>query len=102
MGKGYVELPSYVIAFVGDMMKKLRLYGMVDCTPAQPDEVNRLVLTIPFNNTKYEYCYDGIQLIAKTMKKRGIWCHMVKYERVGKDDNMSFNYVFELRKLKDK
>jgi len=100
MGKGYIELPTYVTAFLGTMIEKLRLYGMIDCFPAQPNDVNKLVLTIPFNGVKYEYCYDGIDLISKTLKKRGIMCHMVKYERVGNGDDVKFNYKFELRKMK--
>jgi hypothetical protein len=54
----------------------------------------------------YAYCQDGIELIQKTLKRRGFNCEVSKYKIVklpnknGEGEQDGYSYEFKLSKAK--
>ena len=66
--KDMIDLPAYILCFLGIIMDKLEFYGFIDGKPGKLDTAPPSVLVIPIVSKKYQYCYDGIELIEKTLK----------------------------------
>jgi len=104
--KDMIDLPSYVLCFLGIIMDKLEFYGLIDGKPGKLDTSPPSALVVPIVSKKYRYCYDGIELIEKTLNRRGFNCKMEKYKTVVLDDKTTggkvdgYSYEYKLSKKK--
>jgi hypothetical protein len=103
--KDMVDLPSYVLCFLGIIMDKLEFYGLIEGKPGKSETSSPSVLVVPIVSRKFQYCYDAIELIEKTMKRRGFDCKMEHYKTIemdGKDGNKEKGYSYEYKLSKSK
>lgn len=103
--KETVDFPAYILCFLGIIMDKLEFYGLIDGKPGKLDSDAPETLVIPIVSRKYPYCFDGIELIRKTMKRRGFDCTMAKYKvDTIKDPNGNpcegYSYEYKITKAK--
>ena len=103
--KDMVDLPAYILCFLGIIMDKLEFYGFIDGKPGKLGTAPPSVLVIPIVSKKYQYCYDGIELIEKTLKRRGFDCKMEHYKTIDIDDKdgsktKGYSYEYKLSRSK--
>jgi len=102
---GIVDLPNYVLSFLGVILDKLEFYGLIESKEKKIDTSTPSTLIIPFVSKDYPYCYGGVELIEKTLKRRGIDCKMEQYSTVDidKEDGTKtkgYKYKYKLTKIK--
>ena len=99
MGKGIlkVDLPEYVTAFLCAILDKLRESGFLNTNPDKTSDNTNNSFTIRISTKTKPYCYDGIELIKKTLSRKGINCSLMKYE---KEKGGVFVYEFLFTKKK--
>lgn len=100
MTKQTVDFPAYTLCFLGAIMDKLKLYGLIEGKGDKIVKETPSTLIVPIISKKYGYCYDGISLIEKTLKRRGFDCKMEHYKTIDvqeKDGNMTKGYSYEYR-----
>lgn len=103
--KDAVDLPAYTLCFLGVIMKKLEFYGLIDGKEGKSGTDAPTTLIIPIVSKKFQYCYDGIELIEKTINRRGFCCKMEHYKVVDvdeKDGSKSKGYSYEYKISKTK
>jgi len=103
--KEMVDFPAYVMCFLGIIMKKLEFYGLIDGKPNKLNEEPPSTLIIPIVSRNYKYCYEGISLVEKTIKRRGFDCKMSHYkiEDINeKDGTKTQGYSYEYKITKSK
>jgi hypothetical protein len=103
--KDTVNFPEYNLCFLGILVEKLETYGLIG-KPKTGAEAPT-VLNVPVISRNYPYCYDAIELIRKTLKRRGVDCEMSSYqvttlENKGKEggEQKGYSYMFKLKKAK--
>lgn len=102
--KEMVDLPEYVLCFLGVIFNKLEFYGLIDGNSSINKEDAPTTLVIPIHTKTYKYCYDAIGLIEKTLKRRGFTCRMTHYkpeEEKDDDGNVISLYSYEYKITKD-
>jgi len=102
--KEMVDLPEYVLCFLGVIMNKLEFYGLIDGKASKISEDAPTTLIVPIRSKKYKYCYDAIELIEKTLKRRGFTCRMTHYkpeEEKDDDGEVISLYSYEYKITKD-
>ena len=103
--KDTIDLPAYIICFLGIIMDKLEFYGFIDGKQGALDGMPPSTLVIPIVSKRYQYCYDAIELIEKTLKRRGFNCKMEHYKVIdidGKDGTKTKGYSYEYKLSKHK
>jgi len=98
--KDKIDFPAYTLCFLGIIMNKLEFYGLIDGKKGKIDTESPTTLVIPVVSRKFEYCYDGIELIKKTLKRRGFVCDMAHYKTIEideKDGTKSKGYSYEYK-----
>lgn len=98
--KETVDFPAYTLCFLGIIMNKLEFYGLIDGKKGKLDTDPPSTLVIPIVSRKFQYCYDGVELIEKTIKRRGFNCKMEHYKIVDideKDGTKSKGYSYEYK-----
>lgn len=105
--KDTVNFPEYNLCFLGILVEKLETYGLIG-KPKTGAEAPT-VLNVPVISRNYPYCYDAIELIRKTLKRRGVDCEMSSYqvttlENKGKEggEQKGYSYMFKLKKASNK
>ena len=104
--KEIIDFPEYNLCFLGIIINKLETYGLIDGKPSKTGVEPPSILVIPIVSRLYRYCYDGIELIKKTLQRRGFNCEMSKYKVVkiptadGTGEQDGFSYEFKLTKIK--
>jgi hypothetical protein len=105
--KDTVNFPEYNLCFLGILVEKLETYGLIG-KPKTGAEAPT-VLNVPVISRNYPYCYDAIELIKKTLKRRGVDCEMSSYqvttlENNGKEggEQKGYSYMFKLKKASSK
>ena len=104
--KDTVDFPAYNLCFLGIILNKLETYGLIDNKPSKIGVEPPSVLVIPVISRMYSYCFDGIELIKKTLNRRGFNCEMSKYKVVkvpsvsGDGEQDGYSYEFKLTKIK--
>lgn len=93
-----VDLPRYVTFFLNILIKKLRCCGYLDTKPETSAKGAGSSQTIKIKTKTMPHCYDGIELIKKTLVRKNINCSLMKYEKM--EDG--FYYEFLLSKRKNK
>ena len=103
--KDTVNFPEYNLCFLGILIEKLETYGLLGKSKTGADAPT--VLNVPVISRNFPYCYDGINLITKTLKRRGIDCEMTSYkvttlEKKGSEseEQKGYSYSFKLKKSK--
>ena len=76
--KDTVNFPEYNLCFLGILVEKLETYGLLG-RPKTGAEAPT-VLNVPIISRNYPYCFDAIELIRKTLKRRGVDCEMSSYQ----------------------
>jgi hypothetical protein len=106
--KDTVNFPEYNLCFLGILVEKLETYGLLGNVPKTGAEAPT-VLNVPVISRNYPYCYDAIELIKKTLKRRGVDCEMSSYqvttlENKGKEggEQKGYSYMFKLKKASNK
>ena len=102
MTKETVDLSAYVLCFLGVIMSKLEFYGFIDGKPSHVDTGAPNKLIIPIVSKKFKYCYDGIELITKTLKRRGFNCKMSRYKTAENKGETEYSYEYEITKMLEK
>jgi len=95
-----VDFPAYTLCFLGIIMNKLEFYGLIEGKPGKLDTEIPSTLVIPIVSRRYPYCYEGISLIEKTMKRRGFDCQMSHYKTIDideKDGSKTKGYSYEYK-----
>lgn len=105
MTKDMVDFPAYVLCFLGIIMNKLEFYGFIDGKPSKLESEAPSTLVIPIVSRKFKYCFDGIELIEKTLKRRGFDCKMNHYKTEEITDTngatcMGYSYEYKISKSK--
>jgi hypothetical protein len=105
--KDTVNFPEYNLCFLGILVEKLETYGLLG-RPKTGAEAPT-VLNVPIISRSYPYCYDAIELIRKTLKRRGVDCEMSSYqvttlESKSKEggEQKGYSYMFKLKKASNK
>lgn len=103
--KDTVDLSAYVLCFIKIIQKKLEFYGFIDGVPAKSGEQPPSTLVIPIVSRKFQYCYDAIELIEKTFRRKGFNCSMKYYKHIDIDEKdgsktKGFSYEYEISKIK--
>jgi len=104
--KDKVDFPAYNLCFLNVIINKLETYGMLSGKPSKIGVEPPSVLVIPIVSRAYSYCFDGIELIKKTLSRRGFTCEMSKYKVVkvptkdGEGEQNGYSYEFKLTKNK--
>lgn len=103
--KETVDLPAYVLCFLDIIMDKLEFYGLIDGKKNKSESEPPSTLIIPIVSRKYRYCYDGIELIEKTIKRRGFECKMNHYKTIDIDEKngtkgTGYQYEYKITKSK--
>ena len=80
--KEIIDFPEYNLWFLGIIINKLETYGLIEGKPSKTGVEPPSILVIPIVSRLYRYCYDGIELIKKTLQRRGFNCEMSKYKVV--------------------
>ncbi len=102
--KDMIDLPAYVLCFLGIIMNKLEFYGFIDGKPGKTETIPS-VLIIPIVSKRFQYCFDGIELVEKTIKRRGFNCKMEHYKTIDVDDKdgnkvKGYQYEYKISKAK--
>lgn len=106
--KDMVDFPAYNLCFLNVILNKLEMYGLIDGKPSSTGAEPPSILVIPVISRMYSYCFDGIELVTKTLKRRGFDCTMSKYKVVklqakeGEGEVDGFSYEFKISKLNSK
>lgn len=106
--KDKVDFPAYNLCFLNVILGKLETYGLIDGKPSQTGAEPPSILVIPIISRLYSYCFDGIELIKKTLKRRGFDCTLAKYKAVkipvkdGVGEQDAYSYEFKLSKIANK
>ena len=106
--KEMIDFPAYNLCFLNVIFNKLETYGLIDGKPSKTGAEPPNVLVIPVISRLYSYCHDGIELIQKTLKRRGFDCTCSKYKVVkvplkdGSGEQDGFSYEFKLTKIEKK
>ena len=104
--KDKVDFPAYNLCFLNVILNKLESYGLIDGKPSKTGAEPPSVLIIPVISRLYRYCFDGIELITKTLNRRGFDCTLSKYKVVkvqtkdGSGEQDGYSYEFKLSKKK--
>jgi hypothetical protein len=104
--KDKIDFPAYNLCFLNVILNKLETYGLIDGKPSKTGTEPPSVLIIPVISRLYSYCFDGLELIQKTLKRRGFDCVLNKYKVVeleakdGKGEQKGYSYEFRLTKTK--
>lgn len=101
--KDTVDFPAYTLCFLGIIINKLEFYGLIDGKSNKLGTEVPSTLVIPIVMKKYKYCYEGIDLIEKTLKRRGYNCKMEHYTVIDVDEKdgsktKGFKYEFKVSK----
>ena len=103
--KDTVNFPEYNLCFLGILVEKLETYGLIG-RPKTGSEAPT-VLNVPIVSRNYPYCYDAIELIRKTLKRRGVDCEMSSYQVTTLESNSKeggeqkgYSYKLKLKKAK--
>ena len=99
-----VDFPAYTLTFLGVLLDKLEFYGLIDGKPSKINTDAPSTLVVPIVSKKFKYCWDGIELIQKTLKRRGFNCKMEKYSVVDVDEkdgtkSEGYRYQYKLSKV---
>lgn len=102
--KDTVNFPAYNLCFLKILVDKLNTYGILgkSKTGAEPPSV----LNVPVVSRDFPYCFDGISLIQKTLKRRGIDCEMSSYKvttleaKEGEGETKGYSYMFKMKRAK--
>ena len=102
--KDTVDCPAYTICFLNIIMNKLELYGLIKGKNNRLEVEVPKTIVIPIVSRKLPYCYDGISLIEKTMKRRGFNCAMKHYKSIDIDEkdgtkSKGYSYEYEISKI---
>ena len=102
--KDKIDFPAYNLCFLNVILNKLETYGLIDGKPSKTGVEPPSILIVPVISRMYSYCYDGIELVTKTLKRRGFDCSMTKYKVVkvptkdGNGEQDGYSYEFKLSK----
>jgi hypothetical protein len=102
--KDMVDFPAYNLCFLSVILNKLETYGLIDGKPSKTGAEPPSILVVPVISRLYSYCFDGIELIKKTLSRRGFNCEMTKYKVVkvpvkdGEGEQDGYSYEFKLTK----
>ena len=103
--KDMIDFPAYTLCFLNIAMNKLESYGLIDGKPSTTGIEPPNVLLIPVVSRNFSYCQDGIDLITKTLKRRGFSFEVDNYKVVtleakdGKGEEKGYSYKLKLKKL---
>jgi hypothetical protein len=104
--KEMVDFPAYNLCFLNVIFDKLETYGLIDGKPSKTGAEPPSILVIPVISRMYSYCHEGVELIKKTLKRRGFDCEVSKYKIVklpnknGEGEQDGYSYEFKLSKAK--
>ena len=102
--KDTIDFPSYVSSFPNKLIGKMETYGMIGDNPNRMFKNPSATITIPLVSRRYPYCFDAIELIKKTIKRRGFNCELPRYV-VNKIDNPNntksdaYSYEFKITNI---
>ena len=96
--KDSVDFPAYNLCFLNAILSKLEMYGLIEGKKSQIGAEPPSILVIPIISRKFKYCFDGIELIEKTLKRRGFNCSMTKYKAL-EGDKEGYSYEFKISKI---
>lgn len=91
-----VDFPKYVSKFVQIINEKLSFHGMLKEKPTTP-QLPPSQLHVTIHSEKMGYCYDGIKLIEKTFKQKGVDCKCNKFESAKINGKQDYSYEFILK-----
>ena len=91
-----VDFPVYVSTFVKIINEKLAFHGMLKEIPTSP-KLPPSQLHVTIHSQKMAYCYDGIKLIEKTFKQKGVDCKCNKFSSSKNDGKQNYSYEFILK-----
>jgi len=103
--KDTVDFPAYVLCFLKVITNKLEFYGFIDSKSSKPNTETPTTLVIPIVSKVYNYCFDAISLIEKTINRKGFICKMEKYKVIDvdeKDGSKVKGYYYDYRITKKK
>ena len=101
--KETVDFPAYTLCFLGILLDKLEFYGLIDGKPGKLGVDTPTTLVVPIVSKRFRYCWDGIELIQKTLKRRGFNCKMENYKVIDieeKDGSKTEGYRYEYKLTK--
>ena len=94
--KKSVDFTEYTLCFLGCIIDKLKIYGMLGDNPSDKVNLPATTLFVPIKSNRYRYCFDGINLIIKTLKRRGFKCELNKYVTL-EDEKGTETYKYEFK-----
>jgi len=105
MTNGTIDLPMYTLSFLNVILNKLETYGFIN--EGKSNVVPPDTIILPIKSKSYPYCFDGICLIEKTIKRRGFDCRMSRFKivKVTNDDGKeqtAYSYEYTISKSKKK
>ena len=105
MTKDTIDLPAYTLCFLGVILDKLEFYGLIEGKKSKLDTAPPDTIIMPITSRLYPYCYDGVNLIEKTVNRRGFTCKMDKYQVVELTDSEGkkregYSYQYKITKNK--
>jgi hypothetical protein len=86
-------------------MNKLEFYGLIEGKSGKSGADAPNTLIVPVHTKKYKYCCDAIELIEKTLKRRGFECKMTHYkpeEEKDADGEVISLYSYEYKITKER
>ena len=97
-----VDFTEYTLCFLGCIIDKLKFYGMLGDNPSDKVNMPSTTLFVPIKSNKYRYCFDGIELIRKTLRRRGFKCELNKYDTIAGDEKgvETYKYEFKIQNIK--
>lgn len=102
--KKSVDFTEYTLCFLSCIIDKLKFYGMLGDNPSDKVNMPNTTLFVPIKSTKYRFCFEGIELIRKTLKRRGFNCELSKYDTIeGTGDEKgteTYKYEFKIQNKK--
>ena len=91
--KDDVNFPAYCLFFIKRILANIKEAELDDET----------TLTLQIDTAEFPYCYDAIELIVRTIIRKGYYTRIPGYKRLKKEgDPDVFQYKWTIRKLKKK
>ena len=85
-----IDFPNYCFFFIKEIKESLDEYDVNDVG----DE-----LTLELTTSKYPYCYDALELVARTFKRLKYSMSTTAYKTSVKDGVKKYTYTWKITKI---